>query len=328
MFLHSDSMKKVYGNTLIFIVGISVGWNLKGTNKKPRQKKDEGAAKKLLRTSGGDNATTIDTNLPWYADILKGDVHIWNGKEPLGSAAKPCRWQDVTIGGGGSSTLQIKQMCRAEDENEKDSRSSTQGEISTCAHLPKRTKQGIYVDVGSGFGACVLTVLAQTKAKVIAVEPHPIKLYHLTSTLLRLDLTLRDRVVVLPIAAGHRDDLAYLFTAERNYAGTIGEEFRNESVEVAIRRLDAVLATSTAANRITLMKIDAQGMECDILRGTRGLKMDQIYLETHESDLKRFNCSRSTLEDLSEEHGFLLKDDDKQIGPEDEGRVALVGTPR
>ena len=265
-------MRKSYGEIILFIAGVSVGWNLKSTKKPQDNNKD--AAQQVLKA-------------PWYTDIiLQGDM--WDGKAPLGSVARPCVWKNISFfGDNPSAALHTVEMCL--DNNHNDTRHVIYCEEAWGA--AQEMTDGIVVNVGSDFGMCVLRMLVTTSNKIIAVEPHPVKLFHLTSTLLKLDLKLRERVVVLPMAAGSRDDTVLFFTGKHNYGSmhNVSEEFQDESTEVPIHRLDSVF--SSTAQSIGLLRINTGGMTCDVLQGLHGLKVDSLLFETRDWAA----CSKSEL---------------------------------
>mmetsp|Transcript_38686 Transcript_38686/g.81070 ORF Transcript_38686/g.81070 Transcript_38686/m.81070 type:complete len:233 (+) Transcript_38686:52-750(+) len=70
---------------------------------------------------------------------------------------------------------------------------------------------GLYVEVGANIGACILEMLLSTNANIIAFEPHPRNLFHLRSTISKLDPSMQDRVVIVPTAlGGHRQHQRYI----------------------------------------------------------------------------------------------------------------------
>jgi FkbM family methyltransferase len=60
----------------------------------------------------------------------------------------------------------------------------------------------VYMDIGANIGACVVQILATTKASVVAFEPNPNNLFRLTSTLLNLPEDMKNRVTLFPVAVG------------------------------------------------------------------------------------------------------------------------------
>lgn len=219
---------------------------------------------------------------------------MWDGKVPLGSAAIPCHWKNVTLGSNGYPV----ELCSDGYDQEPNLECDDAWQI-----VRNLDQDGIYVNVGSSLGYCALRILLDSALTVIAVEPHPVKLFHLTSTLLKLDASVRERIIVLPIAAGYREDTAFLFSGDRNYGPDVEARFRVESLEVPIHRLDRVLSSST--NSISLIHVDTGGgMECSVLQGLSELKVDSVLFETHEQEHN--NCTKSGLIEIVQKLGFSL----------------------
>ena len=258
---------------LIFVFGVSLGWNLSIAKPKSHA---------LARTS-------------WFVDILKaGDV--WDGNAPMGSAARPCRWKNVTVG----SATNVELCLDAEDADEE-----TIGSLGCddAWKVARNLQDGIYVHIGSNAEFCMMRMVLQSSMNVIVVEPHPIKLFHLTSTIMKLDARFRERIIVLPIAAGDREDTAFLFSGDRNYGDDVDEKFRNESLEVPIHRLDHVLWLSRT--RIGLIHIaTGGGRECGILQALSDSQIDSIVVETHTQP--RNNCTKLNLMRSVRELGFSM----------------------
>ena len=65
-----------------------------------------------------------------------------------------------------------------------------------------------YRPVGANLGACVFEMLFSVPdVLIVAVEPQPLNVFRLTSTLSQLDWEKRKRVVVFPVALGSVDKL-------------------------------------------------------------------------------------------------------------------------
>ncbi len=222
---------------------------------------------------------------------------MWDGKVPLGSAARPCQWKNVTLG---RQAFPVELCLDGNGDEESNLKCDDALQIVNNLH-----QDGIYVNVGSNRGYCALRILLDTTLKVIAVEPHPVKLFHLTSTLLKLDPSVQERIIVLPIAAGDREDTAFLFSGDRNYGPDVEARFRVESLEVPIHRLDRVLSSSST-NTISLIHVDTGGgMECSVLQGISELHVDSLLFKTHEQG-ERNNCTKSGLREIVQKSGFSL----------------------
>ena len=82
----------------------------------------------------------------------------------------------------------------------------------------------VYVDVGANIGACVLEMLLKTTARIVAFEPNPNNLWHLTRTLrmaaaVKPDIAMR--VVVLPTGLGSRSSRKAIRLIEGNVGNSV-----------------------------------------------------------------------------------------------------------
>ena len=126
------------------------------------------------------------------------------------------------------------------------------------------------LEIGANIGACTIELLVRTSARVIAFEPNPIALFHLTRNLQRAARQwshVASRVVVYPIAAGDRSLQSSIFTQEGNLGNAvIGESglpngsglavlSRASEQSVTVQPLDALFPSGLP---IQLLKIDTQ----------------------------------------------------------------------
>jgi FkbM family methyltransferase len=195
-----------------------------------------------------------------------------------------------------------------------------------CDRLLVRWRQApeasgsVFLDIGANVGACTLMMLLATNASVIAVEPSPSNLFYLTRSLrlaVQRDPSLASRVSVLPVGAGDSDRQAPLFAAHSNAGNSVIGRFTsldNESSHfisrVDVRRMDPVLALDHR-RPVGLMKIDAQGFECNVLRGMRTAlasgAVRAITMEVSEVFLANHECSELALKDLLQQSGYAVQ---------------------
>lgn len=117
------------------------------------------------------------------------------------------------------------------------------------------------IDVGANIGNHTVFFAGVLHCKVLAVEPVPLIAEILRSNVSRNQLS--DLVSVYQMALGHEDSLAEIAQFDdKNYGGTSLRVGVDGDIEV--KRLDA-LVTST----IGLIKIDAEGMDYQVLLGAR-----------------------------------------------------------
>jgi len=149
----------------------------------------------------------------------------------------------------------------------------------------QHTDKSIYVDIGANIGSCVMEMLLSTNASIVAFEPHPKNLFCFGATLSKLDQSLQDRVVIVPIALGASRGSSTLYSAQGNMGnsvvGTVVQDFsaqqflKSDQRTIQIERMDSILSSSVD---IPLMKIDAQGFECYILEGLGQELADRIHV--------------------------------------------------
>eukprot|EP00591_Stephanopyxis_turris_P005672 CAMPEP_0195507144 /NCGR_PEP_ID=MMETSP0794_2-20130614/644_1 /TAXON_ID=515487 /ORGANISM="Stephanopyxis turris, Strain CCMP 815" /LENGTH=379 /DNA_ID=CAMNT_0040633723 /DNA_START=269 /DNA_END=1408 /DNA_ORIENTATION=+ len=175
----------------------------------------------------------------------------------------------------------------------------------------------VFVDVGSGIGSCVLQMLFTTNANIVAFEPHPSHLFLLTTTLLSLDESFRNRVSLFPFALGRAKAAgSVLHTAIENEGNSVlgplptdkNDENLYDSVTVNVERLDSMFDKVDDLN-IALMNMNVLGSECEVLRGmTQTLQhVQRMEIEYAGKWLDSFEgCSESTLLGLLRDEGFML----------------------
>jgi FkbM family methyltransferase len=139
---------------------------------------------------------------------------------------------------------------------------------------PKPTDpRGVLLEVGANIGACTVELLVRTNAKIIAVEPSPANAFYLTRSLAMLAKARPDiahRVVVMPVAFGDAPEHTTQLWIERTNLGNsvVGSGMAARGavpLNVTLLPLDDVFPVGTGGVR--LLKVDAQGFECRVLRG-------------------------------------------------------------
>lgn len=158
-------------------------------------------------------------------------------------------------------------------------------EARVLEHIFRRQFEGTALDIGAHVGNHTLWLSIVCGLRVYAAEP----LTHaeLSENVKRNGL--RDRVTVWPCALGER----------RYLAGNAGKgRIRGEGTIPVVRLDDQVIE-----GRVALMKVDVEGMECEVLRGGLELiKRDRpvIYAEAWNDKAK--NRLAEVLEPLGYEH--------------------------
>ena len=173
--------------------------------------------------------------------------------------------------------------------------------------------RSIAFDFGANIGLCTLALLLHSNASVVAFEPNPINLYHLTRSLQHVAEEFPDiarRVVVYPLGVGEADatrlscmnpgnggDSVVAESDCRAGAGSTGAALDAAPQTVTVRRLDALFSPSLA-ERVRIVKMDVQGYECRILDSDGGGVLGSVHAIHAESEppgLVRTGCSVSGL---------------------------------
>ena len=134
------------------------------------------------------------------------------------------------------------------------------------------------LDIGAAVGYYTLLAarLVGPKGSVVAFEPHPENLRYLRRHVHQNSLT---NVRILNVAVADRDGTARFGGGTGSGTSRLQEE---GEFEVAVRRLDGLAETHALAPQ--LLKIDVEGAELDVLRGSADLIREcrpTIFLSTH-----------------------------------------------
>jgi FkbM family methyltransferase len=187
-----------------------------------------------------------------------------------------------------------------------------------------------FYDVGANMGT--VSVLVGLKLRrlgggdVVAFEPNPLAVEETVANA-RLN---RLEVRVMPFALGSEDGQATLAvdldcargTDSIVVAGASGQETR----EVAVRRGDAV--TMELGATPTVMKIDVEGAELEVLRGfattLRHSPLREVFVEVHPNLLATAGQSDAQVVNFMGEHGFACIWSERR-GTETHRRFARTG---
>ncbi len=135
------------------------------------------------------------------------------------------------------------------------------------ALLPYLNDDGVFLDIGAHIGNHTAFLLQKTQASAIVFEANP-ETYKILA-LNMLDLGLKDRVQEFCVAIGAKAGQGTLTAINPDDVGTMslyGEATETASLTVDISTIDLALK-DTKQRPITLMKIDAEGAEPDVIRG-------------------------------------------------------------
>lgn len=214
-----------------------------------------------------------------------------------------CRWVDFKVDGKKAEMCVHSEADRVSDHIEK------HGRWYDCDPLTNlwlenggKRENVTYLEIGGNIGSCVMHMLLMTDAEDIRVfEPNPRNLFCLTSTLLRLPVEQLKRVTLYPFALGEHALISHIFSAKGNMGNSVigkvvkdnRKQVMNAPLTIPVVRYDSVIGREL---NIALIKMDAQGLECEILRGMGELYVDIIKFEVAQKWLEaQENCDASIL---------------------------------
>lgn len=162
-------------------------------------------------------------------------------------------------------------------------RSGTFYESDLLEHLLLSVpRKGVFVDVGANIGNHTVFFAKYMASRVVAIEPHPHNFEILNSVIMKNGLT---NVQTIKTAVGCEKGTATLSLPEgfENNAGSYAISPGSpgqDSVEVTVDSLDTILSQHIEDQQeITLIKIDVEGYEEQVLKGARYI------LENHRPHL-------------------------------------------
>jgi FkbM family methyltransferase len=234
------------------------------------------------------------SNLTW-----KENVNFWDKKGILHDDKQyACRW--IETNPKGTSQKSIDVCLHPEDTDDRSALFSKFRShdnlfrdcvINTKYWKPNHPKQ-YYMEVGTHVGICVLAMLVNTKANVIAVESHPKNLFALTSTLLKNPQFL-DRVTLIPVALGseatnHAD---MILTEDNNYYSAAMAP--QQLGTIPMTRLDDILHPGG----VQLLSLHVNGYECRVLEGGMKFmnKLSKFSFSLHRESLEHYSCNSERL---------------------------------
>jgi FkbM family methyltransferase len=174
-------------------------------------------------------------------------------------------------------------------------------EIGTRLFIQKFLRAGdVFVDVGANIGIHTLAAAQalQGQGRIIAFEP-----FHKTKALLEKTVMMNGFAEIIEIhqaAVSNVTGSANLFIAECSghnslFALNCGTSVPEKFVEVQLLRLDDLI---TFGEKVSLLKIDAEGAELDVIEGALGLINSNpdlgLIVEFGPSHIRR--CGRSASE--------------------------------
>ena len=247
--------------------------------------------------------------------LISKQVQEWHDVVPYPcSKSKECRWVKFQ---------ESHQTCDHEHDDAISDTIELTGRWADCDILdklqnsrPSRSADDIYVEIGGNIGSCVFHMLLHTDAHRKVFEPNPDNLFCLTSTLLQLSEETQNRVALYPIALGQHKSTSKLYVSSKDAGNGVlnqklgrSHENFNQPIDIEVRRYDELL---TKHDSVGLLKMDAQGHECAIVRSMGRLVQHIKVIKTDIINLWRSghqNCSDSILFNLLQTHGRRVQDE-------------------
>ena len=165
--------------------------------------------------------------------------------------------------------------------------------------MERSKDEGVLLEVGANIGACTLEMLVRTRARIVAFEPSEANLFYLTRTLklaAERDPSVANRVLVFPLGAGEAWSRTPIFLQPGNLGNSVlrrpftdGCSGGPRQVDACARRtmrsggdvlvapVDAIFPNGLGNTRV--FKIDTQGFECNVLRGSQNALSRSVQLK-------------------------------------------------
>lgn len=164
------------------------------------------------------------------------------------------------------------------------------------------------IDVGSHFGlySRLASMVLTQKESILAVEPHPE-----TQTYLTANLSTLSQVSIVTAALGGREGDAVLSLGNSGYAAHsyLADEASQQTAAVKVTTL-AYLIDNAKWEKVSLVKIDTEGREFDVLEGAGDLLgspvLPVISLEFSEKNLLHFGRTTQQLARTLRQRGYQV----------------------
>jgi FkbM family methyltransferase len=272
----------------------------------------------------GESSHQLSSSIPELLKVTNTDHwQVWDRQGPLHENLNlTCSWVDFRPATGGHHVAARPMCVVPQQENDKWVSEGIRSkgrwwECDSITSLILGQEQShsnlLYVDIGANIGSCVMQVITTTNAMIVAFEPDPRNQFYLTSTLAKLSSDEKERIHLFPIALGQERGNSTIHVAKHNRGNAVvghpvpdfpGQEFLSP-MHIHIESLDDIIADNVM---IDFLKMDAQGFECNILRGmprtlnrTKQIwyELEYLFLDAQE------NCSGAILWNMFENAGFL-----------------------
>jgi FkbM family methyltransferase len=176
--------------------------------------------------------------------------------------------------------------------------------------LSELTTDDVFYDIGANVGMFTCFIAqALPPEHVIAFEPHPTNAEQLEENLTLNEL----EATIHKIALADEESTAELAVDERDEAGAgrhalaVGGE--DETITVDLVRGDTLIAEGTVLAP-TVLKIDVEGAELDVLRGLQNTLIESCrlcYVEVHPDRIRKYDGTAKEVEEFLSELGFNIE---------------------
>ncbi|MFB6347324.1 MAG: FkbM family methyltransferase [bacterium] len=167
----------------------------------------------------------------------------------------------------------------------------------------------VFYDIGActGMYSCLVGDKL-SNGSIVAVEPHPDNFRRLNENLSRNDIPSRS----FQLALSNRSESATLHLDEREEPGAGGHTLEGDdssSRSLTVHTLPGdQLITDESLSRPTILKIDVEGAEKEVLQGfSETLRTDNcrlVYCEVHKPQLEKKGLSTDAIRGILQEAGF------------------------
>lgn len=146
-------------------------------------------------------------------------------------------------------------------------------ELGTVSLIQRLLKEGdVFIDVGANIGFLSMAAAATVgkKGEVLAFEPVP-STYRILAA--NKELNSMSQLQTFQIGVGSKSEIVSIQTEELNRGGaSILNNTGGEEIEIEVKKLDELIASGP----ISLIKVDVEGYEFEVLKGAEELiKRDQ-----------------------------------------------------
>jgi FkbM family methyltransferase len=172
------------------------------------------------------------------------------------------------------------------------------------------TESDICADIGANVGFYTLSLAKRAiRGTVHAFEPAPLNYHMLAVNVLANGMS---NVVMNNCAVGERDGEIDFYIARDGAFSSLVDTGRKAVVRTAKTRMVSLDSYFSERNlpRIDILKVDVEGAEPAVIRGTAGMLADPerrprlVMLELFEPMLRQFGCTISEVEALMRTYGY------------------------